>query len=350
LTRSLGASYLVAHMQEGYGVTRRAALRGLGSAAGIAALAPGAAIGSERVQRSLSVKALDRRLRSRYARNGRVRLHYEIAGRGPLILFVHGFPGWWWTWRHVMAPLAGRFTVAAMDTRGYNQSDKPAGVANYDPVTLAGDLGAVIKHAGHRSATVVGHDWGGALAWVLGFIQPRLVDRLVILNIPHPWALAHQLAVDPTQRAASRYAREFQRPDALQHPFPEQLGGGPFTAETVARILAPVGSPDYPRHLKAMRRTSLQAALNYYRAGYPAEPYVDPAVDPPKVQAPTLVIYGRDDPVLLVDGLNRTWDFVARSVEIRVIPHAGHFVHNDALPTVNQAIGEWLERTPARSH
>jgi epoxide hydrolase 4 len=332
---------------DGRGITRRSALTGAGAAAGLAALAPGAvAVGTP--PRSLSVTALDRRLKSRYATNGGVRLHYEIAGSGPLILFVHGFPGWWWTWRHQMAPLAGRFTVAAMDTRGYNLSGKPKGLSHYDPITLASDLRAVIEHTGHRSATVVGHDFGGAIAWVLAFTAPKLVDRLIVLNIPHPWALAHQLVVDPAQRKASSYAQEFRRPDALKRPFPAQLGGGPFTAETVAKILAPPSSPDYPRHLAAMRRTSLQAALNYYAAGYPAEPYKELGAAPPKVRAPTLVLFGREDPALLVDTLNRTWDYVAAATELHVIPGAGHFVQRDAPRTVNRAIAEWLARTPVR--
>jgi pimeloyl-ACP methyl ester carboxylesterase len=200
---------------EGARITRRGALTG----AGFAALAPIAyrpqtAVAARR-REPLPATALERHLQSRFATNGPVRLHYAIAGSGPLILFVHGFPAWWWTWRDIMAPLVDRFTVAAMDTRGYNLSDKPRGVENYEPLALAGDLRAVIEHTGHRSATVVGHDWGGALSWLLAIISPQVVDRLVILNMPHPSELAWQLASNPRQRGAAGAEPEFARPGVV---------------------------------------------------------------------------------------------------------------------------------------
>jgi epoxide hydrolase 4 len=320
---------------------RRAMKRAIATAAAPLVAAPSAAHAEAR-HGSRSVAALSRRLRSRFATNRGVRLHYEIGGSGPLILFVHGFPAWWGTWREIMAPLVDRFTVAAMDTRGYNLSDKPGGVRNYAPLVLAGDLGAVISHAGYRSATVVGHDWGGVLSWILAFTEPHLVDRLVILNAPHPWSLMRQLAHDPRQRAASAYVRELCQPGALSRPLPAQLGGGAFTAENLAKQLHPVGSPAYRSDVTALRRTSLQAALNYYVAGYPSPPYRDPGSNPPRVKAPTLVIYGREDPHLLVDGLNETWDYIEPSVEIRVIAGVGHWVQLRAPAIVNAAIRDWL--------
>jgi pimeloyl-ACP methyl ester carboxylesterase len=329
-------------------MTRRGAMkRVVGAAAAPLIVGPTTAQAAEGYA-SGSVVALDRRLRSRFAANRGVQLHYEIAGSGPLILFVHGFPAWWGTWREIMAPLADRFTVAAMDTRGYNLSDRPVGVGNYAPLILASDLGAVIGHAGYRSATVVGHDWGGALAWILGFAEPHLVDRLVILNVPHPWALRRQLAHNPRQRAASAYVRELCQPGSLSRPLPAQLGGGPFTPENLARQLHPIGSPEYRRDVAALRRTSLQAAVNYYVAGYPAPPYRDPGSPPPPVKAPTLVIYGREDPHLLVDGLDQTWDYVHPSVELQIVAGVGHWVQLRAPETVNAAIGDWLARTPTR--
>ena len=330
------------------GLTRRRLLRdaGAGLGAGALALTPGAAVaGAAPPASKLAAPAL--RLASRYASNNGVKLHYEIAGKGPLVLFVHGFPGWWWTWRHQMAALAGDHTVAAMDLRGYNLSDKPAGVEHYGILDLVADVRAVIAHTGHRRATVVGHDWGGAISWTLAITAPAVVERLVILNIPHPSALARELYTNPRQQQASFYAQAFRRPGAAKLPLPAQLGGGALTPELVAALLAPPSSKDYPRHLAAMRRTDLQAALNYYAANYPAEPYAAPGPALPKVKAPTLVIYGREDPFVLVDGLDGTWDYVERPVEIDVIPGAGHFVQNDARATVNARLRDWLARTPA---
>lgn len=322
---------------ESAGLSRRRLLQEAGLGAGALALGTSAASAGAAAVTDRDLAAFERRLRSRYAANRGVRLHYAIAGRGPLVLFVHGFPGWWWTWRHQMAAVAANHTVAAMDLRGYNLSGQPAGVAGYGIRDLAADVRAVIAHAGHRRATVVGHDWGGAIAWVLAITAPSVVERLVILNAPHPSALARELYTNPRQQRASAYAQAFRRPNAASR----------LTAESVAALLAPPGSPEYPRHVAAMRRTSLQSALNYYAANYPAEPYAAPGAALPRVASPTLVLFGREDPFVLVDVLGGTWDYVDRSLEIDVIPGAGHFVQNDARARVNSRLREWLARTPA---
>ena len=334
------------------GLTRRRLLRDAGIGATALAVSPGVAAAAAPDARAgvseRQVAELERRLRSRYASNNGVRLHYEIAGKGPLVLFVHGFPGWWWTWRHPMAALVGEHTVAAMDLRGYNLSDKPAGPDRYRIADLVADVRAEIAHTGHRRATVVGHDWGGAISWALAITAPAVVERLVILNIPHPSALARELHDNPRQQQASGYAQAFRRPGAAGMPLPPQFGGGTLTPELVAALLARPGSQEYPRHLAAMRRTSLQAALNYYAANYPAQPYAAPGPALPKIKAPTLVIYGREDPFVLVDGLDGTWNYVERPVQIDVIPGAGHFVQDDARATFIATLEEWLARTPVR--
>src|SRR5438874_4767583 len=121
-----------------------------------------------------------------YADLAEARLHYVEAGDGPLIVLLHGFPEFWFSWRHQIPALAAAgFRVLAPDLRGYNESDKPRGVANYDIDVLSGDVAALIQHAGADRATVVGHDWGGAIAWHLALRRPDLIDRLIVLNAPH---------------------------------------------------------------------------------------------------------------------------------------------------------------------
>ena len=323
-------------------ITRRNLVKG---AAATALAVPAAASAAEPAR----VKELERRLRTRYVTNEGVRLHYEIAGSGPLVLFAHGFPGWWWTWRHPMAALVDRYTVAALDMRGYNLSDKPTGVGQYTVAKLIGDLRAVIQHTGAERATVVGHDWGGGTAWGLALASPELVQRLVAVNIPHPWALARELHSNPRQQVASRYAQVLRRPDAASQPLPEQFaallpGQTHFTPEVLALILSQRDLLDYPQHLAAMRRTSIQGALDYYAANWAAEPYPDPG-PPFQIDVPTLVIFGREDPFLLADGLDGTWDLVKPSLRMDVIAGAQHFVQNDARDTFIRTLAEWLHRT-----
>lgn len=134
-----------------------------------------------------------------FADNDGVKIHYVTMGQGPLIVLIHGFPDFWYTWRDQMPVLAKHFTVAAVDLRGYNLSDKPAGKENYTLDKLAGDILAVVKHCKQEKAVVLGHDWGGAVAWAFAMTYPQHTDRLVLLNLPHPKCMSRELANNPAQ-------------------------------------------------------------------------------------------------------------------------------------------------------
>src|SRR5215471_13220996 len=137
---------------------------------------------------------------------GGLRLHYVVAGAGPLVVFLHGFPEFWYSWRHQLPALAeAGFRAVAPDLRGYNESDKPVRVRNYRIDLLARDVAGLIAALGQRRAVVVGHDWGGAIAWWLAMRRPEVVERLVILNAPHPAMMLRELA-NPFQLLRSWYA------------------------------------------------------------------------------------------------------------------------------------------------
>ena len=166
-----------------------------------------------------------------YADSNGVRIHYASLGEGPLVVMVHGFPDFWYTWRHQMEALAGDFKVVALDLRGYNRSDRPEGVEQYAMPLLVGDVAAVIRHHGEESAIIVGHDWGGAIAWSFALSLPQMTERLVILNLPHPNGLSRELKDNPQQYENSAYARAFQEkgPDA-----PDVFFGNPMTPQTLS--------------------------------------------------------------------------------------------------------------------
>src|SRR3954463_11344681 len=140
-----------------------------------------------------------------YADSNGVKIHYATMGTGPLVVMIHGFPDYWYTWRAQMEGLADRFAVPAIDQRGYTLSDKPAGVENYDMRLLVGDVLAVIKHLGRDKAIIVGHDWGGMVAWQLAINVPGGGDRFIILTLPHPRGLSRELAHNPEQQKNSAY-------------------------------------------------------------------------------------------------------------------------------------------------
>lgn len=265
-----------------------------------------------------------------YADSNGVKIHYATVGSGPLVVMIHGFPDYWYTWRKQMEGLSDRFQVVAIDQRGYNLSDKPAGVANYDMRLLVGDVIAVIRHLGQQKAIIVGHDWGGAVSWQLAMNAPALVDKLVILNLPHPRGLTRELAHNPEQQKNSAYARRFQADGAEKT----------LTADGLAAWVMDADAK--PKYLEAFRRSDFGAMLNFYKQNYPREPYTEDVSPLKKVQAPVLLIHGLKDTYLLAGALNNTWDFVEKDLTIVTVPTAGHFVQADEPDLVTQTIRAWL--------
>src|SRR6516165_12233524 len=149
-----------------------------------------------------------------HVESGDVKIHYVTLGKGPLLVLIHGFPDYWYSWRDQMPELAKHFQVVAIDQRGYNKSDQPRGVENYALDKLVADLDAVVKHFKAGKAVVVGHDWGGLVAWTYAMKHPDRTDRLIVLNLPHPKGLSRELASNSAQQRNSQYARDFQRQGA----------------------------------------------------------------------------------------------------------------------------------------
>jgi len=272
------------------------------------------------------------RVQHGYADSEGVKIHYASLGEGPLVVMVHGFPDFWYTWRHQMEALSPDYQTVAIDLRGYNLSDKPAGVESYDMKLLVGDIVAVIRHCKREKAILVAHDWGGAIAWQTAMKAPEVVEKLIILNVPHPRGLARELAANPEQRKNSAYARGFQQEGAHLKLTPERLAAWVKDEEAKAK------------YVEAFRRSDLEAMLHYYKRNYPREPYEAPAGPVVKIQAPVLLIHGLEDQALLPAGLNGTWEWLEKDLTLVTIPGAGHFVQHDAAGLVTRTIQTWLAR------
>ncbi|MBL9165681.1 MAG: alpha/beta hydrolase [Planctomycetaceae bacterium] len=267
-----------------------------------------------------------------FAQSGEVKIHYVTAGEGPLVVMIHGFPDYWYTWRKQMPELSENFQVVAIDQRGYNLSDQPEGVENYTIEKLVGDVRAVMQHFGRDRAVIVGHDWGGMVAWSFAMAHPEMTDRLIILNLPHPNGLRRELASNPEQRKNSQYARDFQQPDAASR----------LTAEGLAFWVKDATARE--EYIAAFRRSSFEAMLNYYKANYPREPYHAPKDDLPRVKCSVLMIHGLKDTALLASGLNDTWNWVDKDLTIVTVPDADHFVQQDAADFVTKQMTTWLAK------
>jgi len=271
----------------------------------------------------------------KYAENNSVKIHYAAMGEGPLVVFIHGFPDFWYTWRHQMNGLKDDFRVVALDTRGYNKSDKPEKQEDYDMSLLIQDVAAVIKAEGEEKAIIVGHDWGGAIAWQFVMAMPKMASKLIIVNLPHPKGFTRELANNSEQQANSQYARRFQKPDSHKGLNPLLLAA--FVAkdkETLAK------------YVEAFENSSFDGMMNYYRQNYPREPYKESDAKIPNISIPVLQFHGLKDTALHHHGLNNTWEWIDSDYTLVTIPNAGHWAHHEAADLVTNTMKWWLKARP----
>ena len=284
-------------------------------------------------QRVLAAQAGDAEVTHHYADNDGVKIHYVMAGdSGPLVVMIHGFPDFWYSWNEQIKALQSTHRVAAIDQRGYNRSDKPMGLDNYAISKLVSDVAAVIRDMGEKKAVIVGHDWGGMVGWSFAMSKPEMTDRLAVLNLPHPKGLNRELANNPDQQRNSQYARAFQLPGA--HKL--------LTAERLAGWVK--GEAKRAKYIEAMKRSDFEAILNYYKRNYPRPPYEEDTSEPVRLKMPVLLIHGLDDKALLPGALNRTWEWLDGDLTLVTIPGAGHFVHHDKPSLVSRTLKMWLLR------
>lgn len=285
-----------------------------------------------------------------------VRLHYVTQGDGPVILFVHGFPEFWYGWKAQIDALSKAYRCVALDMRGYNLSDKPASVSAYSAKHIVGDLREFVERLG-APVYIVAHDWGGAMAWELAARYPELVRKLVIINAPHAYTLHRELRHNPAQREAMRYFALFR----------SEKGERVLSEDNYARLQVMFDTWDVGGHrvseevrshyLAAWREPgALTGGLNWYRA----TPIVPPECGTPNVEnfeldpdnhrvdVPTLVIWGERDTALLT-GLLDGLDACVSNLRVERLAQGSHWVHHEYPETVNALIDGFLEKTFAGS-
>ncbi len=270
-----------------------------------------------------------------YVSNKGVRIHYVSMGEGPVVLFVHGFPDFWYTWREQMAVLATDYKVAAVDLRGYNLSDKPEGVENYTFNVLVEDLRVVISQISEEPVYLVAHDWGAAIAWRLAISYPQLIKKLVILSVPHPKA-GDQVSI-PLESRKPTYVDRF-----VSEEFRSQL-----TTNWLAAWVTDQKAKE--RYLEAFEKSNKDAMINYYKANAStlenlnSEDFQQRSkVKFTNLSMPVLVIHGKKDAFLPISGHNNTWDFIDNELTIEVLPDAGHFIQRDESEKVTQLIKTFI--------
>jgi pimeloyl-ACP methyl ester carboxylesterase len=279
------------------------------------------------------------------------RLHYASAGEQgqPLILFVHGFPEFWYEWAAQLPEFGRDYFAVAPDLRGFNLSDMPADLSAYKAKHIVDDLRLLIQHLGYQKAIVVAHDWGGAVSWNMAIALPAMIEKLIIINSPHPYLFMQALANDPAQKAASEYMNWLRTPDsetalakddfALMDGFFNGMGQAHATwFDQTTREL-----------YHDCWRKGLSGGVNYYRASPlhpptaknqgPLQLHLNP--DDFKVKVPTRIIWGENDKALPKTLLNGIEDFVA-DIRIEHIAEGSHWIIHEQPERINQLIRQFL--------
>jgi pimeloyl-ACP methyl ester carboxylesterase len=268
-----------------------------------------------------------------------IRFHVALSGPpdAPLMLCLHGFPECWYSWRHQLAGLASRFLVAAPDLRGYGETDKPA--AGYELRSLAADVRALITALGRERAILVGHDWGGFVAYAAAALFPERVERLAVLNCPHPRAVSRGFrSLDQLRR--SWYIFAIQVPglfewrlsahDAAIIPRVFMAGAkrrGMFRREDLDFLRRSFARPGVPG-----------AALQYYRSNLSLLALLRGRMNIPAIRVPTLVLYGMNDPYVGPKVFHGHEEYFLGPYAIRYIPECGHWTQQEAPELVNEAL------------
>jgi len=273
-----------------------------------------------------------------------IRLHCVTQGQGELVLLLHGFPEFWYSWRYQIPALSRHFKVVVPDLRGYNDSDKPS--HGYDLDTLGADIRGLIEGLGYARAHIVGHDLGGAIAWSLAQRFPQYLNRLAILNAAHPQRFLNELVSNIDQLRRSWYMLAFQVPgipewliqqnlkDFVRNVFRGQaIRKGSFTAENAQVYQAALEKPGV-----------LAAALNYYRQFLAPQSWLRNWLQrPAPVTVPTLILWGKEDSLLsqkLVDGIDQ---LISAPFQLKFIPRCGHWIQQEAPQTVNRELLDFLK-------
>ncbi len=280
-------------------------------------------------------------LEHHYVQVNGIRMHYVRAGHGSeLVVLLHGFPEFWYSWRYQIPALAEHFTVIAPDLRGYNETEKPRG--GYEIRSLVQDIVDLIAALGFEKVHLVGHDWGGMIAWSLAIARPELLERLAVLNLPHPAVFTAALRGNWRQLLRSWYMAFFQLPwlpEAVmrlnQYVLLEQ------TMRGMAIEKSHFTDQDMHIFQQALARPgALTASLNYYRALPRGSQGLYKGTGM-RVQLPTLLIWGENDTALGKELTYGTERYVP-DLRIRYVPNCGHFVHEEQPELVNGYLLEFL--------
>jgi pimeloyl-ACP methyl ester carboxylesterase len=277
--------------------------------------------------------------RHEYIMTNGVRLHYVTQGDGPLMVMLHGFPEFWYSWRYIIPEFAQYYKVVALDLRGYNDSDKPKELEAYTIDELVKDVEGVVKGLGYSKCVLVGHDWGGAIAWNFAYRYPSMLDKLIVLNLPHPTKFVEALRT-PQQIQRSWYIFFFQLPilpELLVQSNDYQFVETAFKGMAVDK--SAITQADIEAYKDALaKRGALTATINYYRNIFQPQ-FFKPSQS--VLEVPTLMIWAEKD-IALGKELTYGTEAYVKDFQIKYIPNCSHWVQQEQPNLVSQYMGDFL--------
>jgi pimeloyl-ACP methyl ester carboxylesterase len=273
-------------------------------------------------------------LQHKTATLGDVTLHYVEEGEGPLIVLLHGFPEFWYSWRkQIPALVAAGFRVIAPDLRGYNDSTKPTDFHAYNVLNVARDIAALIVQSGDSPCTVIGHDWGGVTAWFLAMVHPDVVARLIVLNAPHPVPFSRELRRSSEQKLRSAYQLFFAMPLLPRLALR-------FLLPPLMKKMARLDDEELAEYRKVWSKPrALQSMLDYYRAMKRHRAELRGVIK--RIDVPTMLIWGEPDAVFIRASSENFAEWVP-DLRVERLPGTGHFVQSLAPEAVNERLVSFL--------
>lgn len=270
-------------------------------------------------------------------------IHFASVGKGELVIFLHGFPEFWYAWRKQLESIGRKFHAVAVDMRGYNLSSKPKGTRPYRASEVAKDIVALADHLGAARFSVVGHDWGGVIAWHVASEYPDRVSKLVVINAPHPANMKRELRHNAAQRKASSYILFMRLPGAARilsafnfrmlRPLLERgVRHGYFDRDDVVAYIEAWSQPG-----------AMRASVAYYKAiRLFSTLRNDRSTEQGRIRAPVLVIWGDRDRYLLTGNLDGLAD-VIEDLTVHRVPDASHWIVHEKPDVVNQLLEDFLQ-------
>jgi pimeloyl-ACP methyl ester carboxylesterase len=266
-----------------------------------------------------------------FVNNKGVNIHYVSKGAGPTLVFLHGFPDFWFTWKYQMDKLSKDYKVIGIDLRAYNKSEGPSETDGYQMTKLMSDILVVIKDVGNDQVTLIGNDWGGAIAWQIATYYPQQINGLIACNIPHPKSLSNYLNAHPE---TADYTKKNEEPHTSDYWSVDQL------METSGTIDHELSSS----YRTAFEESHIQGMLNYYKASYPKPSQVtsNSTTLERKIKCPVLMLHGIKDSAFPPGTLNDHWLWIENSFTLSTFPDAGHFIQREEPKKVLYHIQHWL--------